>query len=125
MALNLLLVKGARGVSTRALFEGLSLPLPLGDAGGAAAALRAGDVQALAARVFNTLTAPVTRLVPEIARYADRLRAEGALAVCMTGSGSAVFGLFESRADAERAKGAFPDAAFTHVCRTLPFSHKT
>ena len=43
----------------------------------------------------------------------------------MTGSGSAVFGLFESRADAERAKGAFPDAAFTHVCRTLPFSHKT
>ena len=125
MALNLLLVKGARGVSTRALFEGLSLPLPLGDAGGAAAALRAGDVQALAARVFNALTAPATRLVPEIARYADRLRAEGALAACMTGSGSAVFGLFESRADAERAKGAFPDAAFTHVCRTLPFSHKT
>ena len=125
MALNLLLVKGARGVSTRALFEGLSLPLPLGDAGGAAAALRAGDVPALAARAFNALTAPAARLVPEIARYADRLRAEGALAACMTGSGSAVFGLFESRADAERAKGAFPDAAFTHVCRTLPFSHKT
>ena len=125
MALNLLLVKGARGVSTRALFEGLSLPLPLGDAGGAAAALRAGDVPALAARAFNALTAPAARLVPETARYADRLRAEGALAACMTGSGSAVFGLFESRADAERAKGAFPDAAFTHVCRTLPFSHKT
>lgn len=123
--LDLLIVKGARGVSTKALFEALALPLPAGDAGAAVAALRAGDRRALAQRVFNALAAPASGFAPEIPEFTARLRAHGALAACMTGSGSAVFGVFDSRAEAERAKAAFPDAAFARVCRTLPFSRKT
>ena len=42
---------------------GVSAAAPVAVAGGAAAALRAGDVPALAARAFNALTAPAARLV--------------------------------------------------------------
>lgn len=125
MPLDLLIVKGTRGISTKALFESLVLPLPEGDAGAAVAALRAGDKRALAQRVYNALAAPASRFAPETMEFAARLRACGAQAACMTGSGSAVFGIFASHAEAERAKGAFADAAFVQVCRTLPFSAKT
>lgn len=125
MPLDLLIVKGTRGISTKALFESLVLPLPEGDAGAAVAALRAGDKRALAQRVYNALAAPAARFAPETMEFAARLRAAGAQAACMTGSGSAVFGIFASHAEAERAKGAFADAAFVQVCRTLPFSAKT
>lgn len=125
MPLDLLIVKGTRGISTKALFESLVLPLPEGDAGAAVAALRAGDKRALAQRVYNALAAPAARFAPETMEFAARLRACGAQAACMTGSGSAVFGIFASHAEAERAKGAFADAAFVQVCRTLPFSAKT
>lgn len=125
MPLDLLIVKGTRGISTKALFESLVLPLPEGDAGAAVAALRAGDKRALAQRVYNALAAPAARFAPETMEFAARLRACGAQAACMTGSGSAVFGIFASRAEAERAKGVFADAAFVQVCRTLPFSAKT
>ena len=122
MPLDLLIVKGARGVSTKALFNALALPLPQGDAGAAVAALRAGDRRALAQCVFNALAAPAARVAPETEGYAARLKKHGAIAAAMTGSGSAVFGIFESRTDALRAKEAFSDAAFAQVCRTLPFS---
>ena len=125
MPLDLLIVKGTRGISTKALFESLVLPLPEGDAGAAVAALRAGDKRALAQRVYNALAAPAARFAPETMEFAAPLRAAGAQAACMTGSGSAVFGIFASHAEAERAKGVFADAAVVQVCRTLPFSAKT
>ena len=125
MPLDLLIVKGTRGISTKALFESLVLPLPEGDAGAAVAALRAGGKRALAQRVYNALAAPAARFAPETMEFAARLRAAGPQAACMTGSGSAVFGIFASHAEAERAKGVFADAAVVQVCRTLPFSAKT
>ena len=125
MPLDLLIIKSARGVGTKALFESLALPLPMGNAFAMADALRTGNTAAVPGLVFNALYAPALRFVPEIECFAERLRKEGALAACMTGSGSAVFGIFGSRADAERAKAAFPDAAFARVCRTLPFSPET
>lgn len=45
---------------------------------------------------------------PAVARLKARLAAAGAEAAGMTGSGSAVFGLFRSEADARRALGAIP-----------------
>ena len=125
MPLDLLIVKGTRGISTKALFESLVLPLPEGDAGAAVAALRAGDKRALAQRVYNALAAPAARFAPETMEFAARLRAAGARAPWMTGRGSAGFGIFASHAEAERAKGVFADAAVVQVCRTLPFSAKT
>jgi len=51
----------------------------------------------------NDLQTPVERRRPEISRLLSQLRAARALQAAMTGSGSAVFGLFKTRAAAARA----------------------
>jgi 4-diphosphocytidyl-2-C-methyl-D-erythritol kinase len=56
-----------------------------------------------AAQMINDLEPPVVRRHPEIASLKVQLRELGAVAAAMSGSGSAVFGLFRSRAAAERA----------------------
>jgi 4-diphosphocytidyl-2-C-methyl-D-erythritol kinase len=55
-----------------------------------------------AAQMINDLEPPVTRRHPEIATLRGLLREGGAIATAMSGSGSAVFGLFRSRAAATR-----------------------
>ena len=55
-----------------------------------------------AAQMINDLEPPVLRRHPEIATLKSALREAGAVASAMSGSGSAVFGLFRSRADAAR-----------------------
>jgi len=54
----------------------------------------------------NDLQPPVAARHPEIAQIAARLERAGAFHAAMSGSGSAVFGLFTSRAAAERAARA-------------------
>ena len=53
-----------------------------------------------AAQMINDLEAPIARHHPEIDQMRTALRRVGALAAAMSGSGSAVFGLFQKRADA-------------------------
>ena len=53
-----------------------------------------------AAQMINDLEAPIARHHPEIDHMRTALRRAGALAAAMSGSGSAVFGLFQKRADA-------------------------
>lgn len=55
-----------------------------------------------AAQMVNDLEPPVVRRHPEIQAVKAALREAGAVASAMSGSGSAVFGLFRSRAGAER-----------------------
>ena len=55
-----------------------------------------------AAQMINDLEPPVLRRHPEITQLKSALREAGAVASAMSGSGSAVFGLFRSRADAAR-----------------------
>lgn len=55
-------------------------------------------------RLRNDLEAPVSRRHPAIAEMARRLLASGAVRAGMTGSGSAVIGLYASDAAAERAR---------------------
>jgi len=57
----------------------------------------------------NDLEPIAVRLCPPIARLQRQIRAAGAQAVGMSGSGATVFGLFES---AEAAKRAFEETAF-------------
>jgi 4-diphosphocytidyl-2-C-methyl-D-erythritol kinase len=59
-----------------------------------------------AGELVNDLEAPVAAHHPEIARIVRALRAERAHHTAMSGSGSAVFGLFQRRADAARAAAA-------------------
>jgi 4-diphosphocytidyl-2-C-methyl-D-erythritol kinase len=52
--------------------------------------------------MINDLEPPVVRRHPEITALKSALRDAGAVAAAMSGSGSAVFGLFRSRAAAKR-----------------------
>jgi 4-diphosphocytidyl-2-C-methyl-D-erythritol kinase len=53
-----------------------------------------------AAQMINDLEAPIARHHPEIDQMRTALRRSGALAASMSGSGSAVFGLFQKGRDA-------------------------
>jgi 4-diphosphocytidyl-2-C-methyl-D-erythritol kinase len=56
-----------------------------------------------AAQMINDLEPPIARRHPEIAEMKDALGEAGAVASAMSGSGSAVFGLFRNRASAVAA----------------------
>jgi 4-diphosphocytidyl-2-C-methyl-D-erythritol kinase len=83
------------------------------------AAMTAADVAEL---VRNDLEASVVRRRPEVAELLARLRAQGALAAAMTGSGSAVFGLFADEAAASRARAALAPARAWYVTDLQPAS---
>ena len=73
-----------------------------------------------AAQMVNDLEPPVIRRHQEISGLKVQLREAGASAAAMSGSGSAVFGLFRSRALAERAvKPLSRNGAKAIVTRTL------
>ena len=79
----------------------------------------AGSVLDLAA-VANDLEGAVTRRRPEVRVVIRMLHGEGALCAAMTGSGSAVFGLFMRRAHAVDAARVVPRVGWTVlVTRTL------
>ena len=83
-------------------------------------ALHAGRVPDLAAAAGNDL-APVTKeLVPEVAALEQELLASGALGASMSGSGTAVYGIFADEAAAGNANGKL-DAPFIGVYE--PVSH--
>jgi 4-diphosphocytidyl-2-C-methyl-D-erythritol kinase len=56
-----------------------------------------------AAQMINDLEAPIARHHPEIDQMKAALRRSGAAAAAMSGSGSAVFGLFQKRSEAVHA----------------------
>jgi 4-diphosphocytidyl-2-C-methyl-D-erythritol kinase len=62
--------------------------------------------------LVNDLEAPVTRRHPDIGAARRALEGAGAEAAAMTGSGSAVFGLFAAEPRARRAARAVADAGF-------------
>jgi 4-diphosphocytidyl-2-C-methyl-D-erythritol kinase len=82
-------------------------------------ALRAGDLDALARSLGNDL-APVTEdLVPEVRALEKALLRAGALGAAMSGTGTAVFGIFASEAEA-RAAADGSRATFVAVCEPVP-----
>ena len=81
------------------------------------------SAKSLSLRVSNDFEHGVAAAVPDVARLKRRLKALGARAAVMSGSGSAVVGIFASRADAEKAAGKFrsPDMAVAvRVLRRRP-----
>ena len=93
------------GLSTAEVFRAWDrMPaFPPNRAEAARDALVRGDFEALRALAANALFAPAAALMPEIARGIDQLYAAGALYAQMTGSGSAVYGAFQSPDEAARA----------------------
>ncbi len=73
-----------------------------------------------AAQMVNDLEPPVMRRHPEIGTMKQALREAGAVAAAMSGSGTAIFGLFRTRAAAARAVGPLSrTGAAVFLSRTL------
>ena len=74
----------------------------------------------LAAALENDLEAAALSLRPELAEVLQELRAAGALAARITGSGPTAFGVFASRTDAERAVAGLSSRALVTATRDQP-----
>ena len=81
-------------------------------------ALRSGNARRIADCMFNALEYAVSE--PEIDALKQKMLSGGALGAMMTGSGSAVFGIFENRADAERLTDSLRDYPFKAVLDPVP-----
>lgn len=69
-------------------------------------ALDRGDLAGLCGGMYNSLEGPVAGSYQKIGQLIDGLNRAGALGARMTGSGAAVFGIWEREADARRAAEA-------------------
>ena len=114
-----------RGLSTREVFtklheEGIrDEDRPDNDA--AARALAMGDVAALGRSMGNVLEPVSRRLRPQIDEAIRAIEHSGALGARMTGSGSAVFGVYEDsracRRGLERLLAKYPDCRMMRTAR--------
>ena len=112
------------GLSTGEVFsrydEGVRAPFP-GDMDGALRARREGDWRSLNGAACNALTGAAMEMSPSIARALEDVKALGAAMARMSGSGSAVFGVFEGEEALFRAerelKGRYP---FCRAVSTAP-----
>ena len=104
----MVIVQPCRGLSTRDVFQAYHEEAETRhpDTQTAAAALENGDTRALRRALGNVLQPVSVRLRPEIGQAIDRLREAGAEIALMTGSGSAVFGVFRTPAKARAAFSA-------------------
>ena len=104
----LLVFQPCRALSTRDIFEAFHATeqLPRPDTEGVLAALAEGNPSLLSASIGNVLESVSAVRCPEIPEAVAALKDAGAFAAQMTGSGSAVFGVFRSRTLAEHAASA-------------------
>lgn len=122
---DVVIVQPCRGLSTQAVFSAydrLDAPPKGPDTDKAVDMLVKGDALGLSRAMGNALHAAAVPMRPEIAVCAQTLEHFGALRAQMTGSGSAVIGLFESTNAAKAAYGAcakiWPKTILT---RTAPY----
>ena len=103
---RLVVVQPCRGLSTREVFEAWhqSRSAVRPDTEAALAALESGNLVQLCENISNVLQTVSIEKRPEIGLAIQRLRQLGAVAAQMTGSGSAVFGVFQTASAAEHAK---------------------
>lgn len=99
------LCKPKASVSTKALFAAYDLAPSAyhPDTAAAVSAVERGDRAALCSCIGNSLEAVSSALLPSIAQLRAAVEATGAEAAAMTGSGSAVFGIYRSFSDAASA----------------------
>ena len=117
----LLVFQPCRALSTREIFEGFhaSESLRRPDTVQVLSALSSGNALKLACAIGNVLESVSAARCPEIPEAVSLLKSSGAFAAQMTGSGSAVFGVFRSRALAEKAKSTLSSRyRLIHLCHT-------
>lgn len=103
---RLLVVKPPQGAETGKVYRAYDKnPVRSGNsADRVLVALRSGDLAALAGSLGNDLAPHTKAGLPEVAELEERLLDAGALGASVTGSGSAVYGLFRDEEAAERAR---------------------
>ncbi|MBR1820476.1 MAG: 4-(cytidine 5'-diphospho)-2-C-methyl-D-erythritol kinase [Clostridia bacterium] len=119
----LVLVTPGGGLSTAEVFslwDGGGWPTVELDTRALAAAVVRRDLAEVDRLCANALTAPALSLMPEIGELLERLRALGAGAAFMTGSGSTVVGAFADIAAARAAAERLPGAILTKTLAELP-----
>lgn len=99
---DLVVVKPRVGLATAEVYKRVTVPAFPVSGDRVRAALRAGDVEALARCLHNRLQEPAFTLRPEVGEVARLLSQCGPLGCLMSGSGSSVFALCRDRADAVR-----------------------
>lgn len=110
---HIIICKPAAGMETREAYQAIdrSGKEQTNFTGPMLDALKAKDFVRVAARIGNVFEQAAA--LPENREISRRMRAAGADGACMTGSGSAVFGLFRDRTGAEACRselaGLYPD----------------
>ena len=115
---HLLLAKPDRSADTGVIYRAYDGRVGRGGASAerVVTALRSGSLEAFAGAVGNDLEPVTAELVPEVASYKRALLQSGALAAAMTGTGTAVYGIF----DAEDAAAGCPlRAPFLGTCQPV------
>ena len=105
-------------LSTKDMYEQLDregIP-PINDTKKIVTAIRNQNISLIAANLYNVFESPAIQRVPEIAKIKQQLKQYGALGAQMTGSGSAVFGIFDSFEKAieacDKLHEKYPDTFF-------------
>jgi 4-diphosphocytidyl-2-C-methyl-D-erythritol kinase len=83
-------------------------------------AIQHGDLEAFATHIVNDLEPGVVRIQPRLARIREALQRLGAMAVGLTGSGSAMFALFRSQGDLARLLDAGSVLEGARLCACAP-----
>src|SRR5208337_2837765 len=101
-----LLVHPGFGIATAWAYQNLArFPASLNGQPGRAQKLikllQSGDLTAAGGEFYNSLEAPALEKYPVLALFQEFLRANGALAALMSGSGSTTFAIAENQAAAE------------------------
>ncbi len=111
-AMSFVIAKPEKSISTKWAYENLDFSKkPDGmDVDRLVDAIRRGDRRGMFESMGNVFEGVSIPVCPEIAEYKERLSALGAEYALMSGSGSAVFGIFDSRGAAEAAKEKFAAA---------------
>ncbi|MBR7092624.1 MAG: 4-(cytidine 5'-diphospho)-2-C-methyl-D-erythritol kinase [Clostridia bacterium] len=113
----ILLAKPPEGVSTADAYAAADQAPPAKADGTPAvlAALRRHDLTAVGAALSNRFAQVLS--LPRGGQLCALMRQAGAAGACLSGSGSAVFGLFAREADAAACAAALPADCFTALCR--------
>ena len=101
----LILLKPEASLSTKDVFAGYrhAVVHEASRLNDAASAIAGGRWELLNQVGVNSLQAPAAGMLPEISQLIETLKSNGALFAQMSGSGSAVFGVFDTKEDAELA----------------------
>ena len=118
----LVIAKNAQKPSTAGIYSVFdSSPVPFeGSHSDVIRALETGNAELLKKGMYNAFEPIIFSMYPEVEHLRDRMLSLGAYAAQMTGAGPSVFGLFPSKAHADKALGELRESGvLSYVARII------